>query len=86
MGLSVCTVNKKYRHNSLPPLPPHPWWQYGKIEEDGTVLLIKWECTQLGDGTQWSKGLIDGNSQTGWAAGQLLLYVVGLTITWGKWD
>ena len=52
-----------------PLFPPHPWWQHGEVEKDGTVFLIERQCMQLGDGIQWGEGLIDSNSQTGWAVG-----------------
>ena len=60
----------------------HPWWQHGEVEENSTVPLVVRQFIQLGDGFQGGEGLIDRDSQSGWAIDQLLFNIVCLTITW----
>lgn len=59
----------------------HPGRQEREVEEHTTVVLVHGQASQLADGVQRREGLVHSDGEAGGTALQLLLDVVGLTVT-----
>ena len=60
----------------------HPWWENGEVEEEANVPLIEGKGAEFLDGSERGESFVDRYGDMLTAVSELLLDVVGLSITY----